>query len=313
MFFSKSFIAAATLCLSLTLQAHAHAAIAPALGVKGTPVRNDVQRPSKNSECGNVNIAQNIDTSTAVQAAANGTFAATITNFNGGVDGSRQVTALVDPTGTGKSFVSADVLQNGDKNPSGTGSQQLVVQLPQNAQCSGGATKDKCLVSFTTAGGFGNCVVVQQAASSGSANKANASAASGTAAPATTAAAATTATAAKAAQTSSQAAQGGAGDLTAAQKAELEKLLKELENKLGIREEQAWNSTQGGSKEPQSEQRQMKASERPCGRCREEITYEAPGTAPSATATKGEEGSAAERRQACAPRVHLCFLPSRQV
>ncbi|KAJ2972405.1 hypothetical protein NUW54_g12275 [Trametes sanguinea] len=83
MFFSKSFIAAAALCLSLSLQAHAHAAIAPALGVKGTPVRNDVQRPSKNSECGNVNIAQNIDTSTAVQAAANGTFAATITNFNG--------------------------------------------------------------------------------------------------------------------------------------------------------------------------------------------------------------------------------------
>ncbi|OSD00132.1 hypothetical protein PYCCODRAFT_1371838 [Trametes coccinea BRFM310] len=248
MFFSKSFIATAALCLSLSLQAHAHAAIAPALGVKGTPVRNDVQRPSKNSECGNVNIAQNIDTSTAVQAAANGTFAATITNFNGGVDGSRQVTALVDPTGTGKSFVSADVLQNGDKNPSGTGSQQLVVQLPQIAQCSGGATKDKCLVSFTTAGGFGNCVVVQQAASSGSGNKANATAASVTAASATTAAAsattaaATTASAAKAAQTSSQAAQGGAGNLTAAEKAELEKLLKELESKLGIREERAWVS-----------------------------------------------------------------------
>ncbi|KAI0657916.1 hypothetical protein C8Q70DRAFT_900342, partial [Cubamyces menziesii] len=168
----------AALCLGLSLQAHAHAAIAPALGVKGTPVRNDVQRPSKNSECGNVNIAQNIDTSTAVQAAANGTFAATIINFNGGVDGSRQVTALIDPTGTGKSFVSADVLQNGDKNPSGTGSQQLVIQLPSGTKCSGGASKDKCLASFTTAGGFGNCVVVQQSAGSASGNDAQASTAS---------------------------------------------------------------------------------------------------------------------------------------
>ncbi|KAH9889034.1 hypothetical protein C8Q73DRAFT_612976, partial [Cubamyces lactineus] len=168
----------AALCLGLSLQAHAHAAIAPALGVKGTPVRNDVQRPSKNSECGNVNIVQNIDTSTAVQAAANGTFAATITNFNGGVDGSRQVTALIDPTGTGKSFVTADVLQNGDKNPSGTGSQQLVIQLPAGTKCSGGASKDKCLASFTTAGGFGNCVVVQQPAGSASGNNAQASTAS---------------------------------------------------------------------------------------------------------------------------------------
>lgn len=31
-----------------------------------------------------------------------------------GKDGSRQVTALVDPTGTGKSFVAATVKTNGD-------------------------------------------------------------------------------------------------------------------------------------------------------------------------------------------------------
>ncbi|EIW58864.1 uncharacterized protein TRAVEDRAFT_90078, partial [Trametes versicolor FP-101664 SS1] len=157
----------AALCLGFALQAHAHAAISPALGIKGTPVRNDAQRPQKNSECGNIDIAKNFDSSTAIQAAANGSFVATITNFNGGIDGSRQVTALVDPTGTGKSFVSADVLQNGDKNPNDNGSQQLVVQLPAGSTCAGGASKDKCLVSFTTAGGFGNCVVVQQAAVAG--------------------------------------------------------------------------------------------------------------------------------------------------
>ncbi|TBU30091.1 hypothetical protein BD311DRAFT_240077 [Dichomitus squalens] len=163
MFFSKSFIATAALCLSLSLQAHAHAAIAPALDVKGTPARNDVQRPSTAKPCGNAALT-GIDTSTAVTAAANGSFAATITNFNAGVDGSRQVTATINADGTGKNFVNAEVLQNGDKNPTSTGSQQLVVQIPAGTTCSGGASKSKCLVSFTTAGGFGNCVVVDQAA-----------------------------------------------------------------------------------------------------------------------------------------------------
>ena len=132
MFFSKSFIATAALCLSLSLQAHAHAAIAPALDVQGTPARSDVQRPSTAKPCGNAALS-GIDTSTAVTAAANGSFTATITNFNAyascltypwlsanlsgsvrrGRDGSTQVTAQVDATGTGESFVDAQVLKNG--------------------------------------------------------------------------------------------------------------------------------------------------------------------------------------------------------
>jgi hypothetical protein len=79
--FSKSFIASIFL-LALTTSVNAHAAIAPALGVKGNPVRGDVQRPSANSPCGNVNIAKNIDTSTSVAADANGSFSPSITNFN---------------------------------------------------------------------------------------------------------------------------------------------------------------------------------------------------------------------------------------
>ncbi|EJF58195.1 hypothetical protein DICSQDRAFT_173153 [Dichomitus squalens LYAD-421 SS1] len=94
-----------------------------------------------------------------MRAAANGSFTATITNFNvyvssvrsivfhqpstdSGVDGSRQETATINADGTGKNFVNAEVLQNGDK-------------------ASGGAFKSKCLVSFITTGGFGNCVVVE--------------------------------------------------------------------------------------------------------------------------------------------------------
>jgi hypothetical protein len=80
--FSKSYIVSALVLTALSLQVNAHAAISPMLGVKGAPQRSDVQRPSSASECGNVNIANNIDTSTPVQAAADGTFTATVTNFN---------------------------------------------------------------------------------------------------------------------------------------------------------------------------------------------------------------------------------------
>ncbi|KAI0666879.1 hypothetical protein C8Q78DRAFT_1072214 [Trametes maxima] len=223
MMFSKTLIAAAALCLSMSLQMHAHATIAPALGIKGAPVRNDAQRPSKGKECGKIDIAKNFDSSQAIQAAANGTFAATITNFNGGVDGSRQVTALVDPTGTGKSFVSADVVKNGDKNPSSTGSQQLVVQLPSGTTCIGGASKDKCLVSFTTAGGFGNCVVVQQGAAAPAAKDAKAGAAS----PPSAANSATTASVAPKA-TGKAVGKSAPTDASEALRKEIEQLEKEL-------------------------------------------------------------------------------------
>ncbi|EIW52007.1 uncharacterized protein TRAVEDRAFT_136429 [Trametes versicolor FP-101664 SS1] len=165
--FSKSIISSVVLCLGLALQASAHAIITPALGVSGTAVRADVQRPSAATECGAINIPQNIDSSTPAVANDAGIFNVTITDFNGGVDGSRQIaTVLVDPTGTGN-FAKAQpatMLLNGDLAPTVVGSQPLTVQLPAGVECAGGASANKCLVSFTTAGNFGNCVVVEQSA-----------------------------------------------------------------------------------------------------------------------------------------------------
>ena len=80
--FSKFFFAFAFL-LSLTLQASAHALIAPALGVTGKGARSDVQRPSTAKPCGKANIAQTLATSQAAQANAQGIVAVTVTNFNG--------------------------------------------------------------------------------------------------------------------------------------------------------------------------------------------------------------------------------------
>ncbi|KAK7049933.1 hypothetical protein VNI00_005363 [Paramarasmius palmivorus] len=162
MFFSKVF-ASSALVLALTLGAHAHAGVNPALGVNGNMARSDVKRPNNN--CGGANVAASIDQSTPVQAAADGTFTATAVNFNGGADGSRQFTATVDPTGQGSGFNgNVQITQNGNPAPNGNGNDQLVAKLPAGTTCTGGAAGNRCLVSFKSSAGFGNCVVVQQGA-----------------------------------------------------------------------------------------------------------------------------------------------------
>jgi hypothetical protein len=67
--------------LFLSSYVAAHAGVTPALGVANLD-RNGVQNPSDNRPCGNVNIAQNIDSSQAV-AANNGAVQITAINFNG--------------------------------------------------------------------------------------------------------------------------------------------------------------------------------------------------------------------------------------
>jgi len=162
--FSKSFIAP-LFFLALTSSVNAHAAVTPALGVKGTPKRSDVQRPSNANPCGKINIAQTLDSSTAIPANVNGTFSPTVINFNGGADGSRSIkTVQVDASGNGTNFVPAKMIVNGDPAPKNDSTQQLVVQLPGGIKCTGGKSNDLCLASFTTTAGFGNCVVVSQGA-----------------------------------------------------------------------------------------------------------------------------------------------------
>ncbi|KAH0580887.1 hypothetical protein J132_01063 [Termitomyces sp. J132] len=148
--------------LMFSAQVNAHAAIAPALGVHGNPVRTDVQRPSTAQPCGTVNIAMSIDNATPVVAQADGSFVVTVTNFNPGADGSRSVSFVVDPVGTGKNFVAGTITQNGVAAPKTVGSDQVTAVLPPGTKCTGGALQNLCLASFKTTAGFGNCVIVQQ-------------------------------------------------------------------------------------------------------------------------------------------------------
>jgi hypothetical protein len=161
--FTRTF-ATFALVLVFSLQVQAHATVSPVLGVSGTPIRADAKRPNNNNVCGRgVDIAGSVDTSTPVQAAADGTFTMTATNFNRRLDGSRQFTAKVDATATGDSMTGkVTMVQNGDRAPPELGSQQVVAQLPAGTQCTGGQAGNLCLVQFKSASGFGNCVVVQQ-------------------------------------------------------------------------------------------------------------------------------------------------------
>ncbi|KAF8177056.1 hypothetical protein K438DRAFT_63088 [Mycena galopus ATCC 62051] len=160
----KSVLACASLFLALAAQTSAHAMPSIALGVKGTPVRSDVQRPSTASPCGSVDIATNLDTSTAIPAAADGSVTMNVQNFNAGADGSTSVAVNVDQTGTGKSFVAGTVTTNGNSAPTAVETDKVVFNLPAGTKCTGGTAGNLCLVSVKTTAGFGACTVVSQGA-----------------------------------------------------------------------------------------------------------------------------------------------------
>ena len=131
--FSKSFIAP-IFFLALTSSINVHAVVAPALGVKGNPARSDVQRPSQAKPCGNIDIAQNLDTSTAVNEMKTEAFPLTLLTLIreyivrahlleriSHLIGMSSVlfmvhdrSRLVDASGTGTNFVPARILTNGD-------------------------------------------------------------------------------------------------------------------------------------------------------------------------------------------------------
>ncbi|KAJ7762065.1 hypothetical protein DFH07DRAFT_883478, partial [Mycena maculata] len=152
--------------LSMTASVSAHCGVSPALGVTGTFTKADVQRVVAGSDCGSTNVAATIDSSTAVAADATGAFTVTANSFDPGSDGSSLMTALVDATGTGKSFASnVTITQNGNAVQSASAStQQIKAALPAGTKCAGGAAGNLCVVAFKTSAGFQNCVVVSQGA-----------------------------------------------------------------------------------------------------------------------------------------------------
>jgi len=184
--FSKVF-ATVSVMLAVSSQVHGHGGVQPFFGVTGTLAKSDISKLVASSPCGNVDIASSLDTSTAVPAAADGTFDVTGVTFDTGSDGSESVSANVDPTATGASFTTpVTITTNGDPAPATTSvASPIVAALPAGTTCTGGAAGNLCLVQFVTTAGFANCVAVSQGAAS---TASNATTAATTASNATTAA-----------------------------------------------------------------------------------------------------------------------------
>jgi len=196
--FSKVLIVSG-LIASFAMQGYAHAVIVPELGITGTPKSSNVFHP--NNDCGSGADLAAIDTSTALPISNGVVSGLTITNFNPGSDGSRSIKSVfINSDGTGKTFVAANVTQNGEAKPTNVGSEPLTVKLPDGTVCNGGKDGNRCLLSLTTTSGFGNCVVLTSSAASDAVPAAAESTTAKSTAATSTAAAATT-TAAKSSST----------------------------------------------------------------------------------------------------------------
>ena len=77
---SKSFVALIFL-FAFTSSVNAQVCMEPALGVSGTPTAQDVRKPTDALPCGGVNIAQNLESSTPIQADKDGKFSPSIISF----------------------------------------------------------------------------------------------------------------------------------------------------------------------------------------------------------------------------------------
>ncbi|KAK6977653.1 hypothetical protein R3P38DRAFT_3236742 [Favolaschia claudopus] len=132
--------------------------------------RNGAQRPSDDKPCGTVDIASNIGKAAAIPVtvgADGASVSLNMTNYKGGADGSRKVSVIIDPTGTGKNFVKADVAKNGDPYAlkEATGSNLITVALPAGTKCTGAKEKNHCLVFVKSTAGFGACTVASSSPS----------------------------------------------------------------------------------------------------------------------------------------------------
>jgi len=161
---SKSLFVSAVV-LALGLQVNAEAGFLPALGVSihAAFTINDVQRPTSELPCGSVDPTdQAVNTSTPVMIASS-TSNITIIGASLGVANTSLLVSSWAVNG-GDGFTEADVskiIQNGNPNSVffPNFSQFLVLRLPDNTVCN--IDGCFCVLSLSTATGFGNCIVVQ--------------------------------------------------------------------------------------------------------------------------------------------------------
>ncbi|ORZ31896.1 hypothetical protein BCR44DRAFT_1463463 [Catenaria anguillulae PL171] len=105
----------------------------------------------------------------------------TMTVHQVNADGAGPYTCEVSMDGTGAQFTGVQIQQNlpgrnGRNRATNTTPQDLVVTMPANLQCTGGANGDMCMVRCRNparAGPFGGCIPVQQAPNGAGAGNGN--------------------------------------------------------------------------------------------------------------------------------------------
>jgi len=125
---------------------------------------------SADAPCGRGGSAGQINVASSIEAAitaglptvgANGEITMNWQQVNAGSDGGGPGNAFIDVSGTGANFVALDITKNFGDN--GADSRNpMTVKLPAGTSCTGGSTKNVCLIKVTNpAGPFGSCIAVQ--------------------------------------------------------------------------------------------------------------------------------------------------------
>lgn len=121
---------------------------------------------------GNINVQAEIEKairSGLPTVGANGEISMNWQQVNAGADGGGPGTAAIDVTGTGNNFKPLQITKdfgdggNNSRNP-------MTVKLAPGTTCTGGSTKNACLIKVTNAAGpFGSCIAVQSPGGGGGA------------------------------------------------------------------------------------------------------------------------------------------------
>lgn len=179
--------------LALSAQVNAHGFITDVQGANGkkgqgfgvdlAQVTPGNQGPtssgfSADAPCGRGGTAGQINVAASIEAAitaglptvdANNEISMNWQQVNAGSDGGGPGNAFIDVSGTGANFVALDITKNFGDN--GANSRNpMTVKLPAGTTCTGGSTKNVCLIKVTNpAGPFGSCIAVQSPGGGGGA------------------------------------------------------------------------------------------------------------------------------------------------
>jgi len=190
MFTYKNTLSLVAAFLAVSTQVNAHGFITDIVGANGKKVQgfgvnlanvipgnqgststgfNNEAPCGRGVAAGQINIAGEIEKaikSGLPTVGANGEVSMNWQQVNGGSDGGGPGNAVIDVTGTGKNFVPLQISK--DFGDGGSNSRNpMTVRLPAGTKCTGGSSKNACLIRVINGPGFGSCLAVESPSGGG--------------------------------------------------------------------------------------------------------------------------------------------------